>query len=303
LRNGRPLVEALVDAFLVLESAAPDEVNPDTAVRGMENMTSILLTLEEADQLALRTELEEIAGDLHDEVYRDFVARLPDVIGLTSRGTDVAAANDLERDIRRSVILSAYMRAWGLPSERVVSRRGPDQVEVYLFPERSDPLLSRFASVGVSGLEREDGTRASWELMMVLPLGLVGASAKEVSDFLLDVMAYSLRRDVVFEIGLTIPETPLMPKNWKPRALLLDEPRGEPVELDHFHVGPQRVGLVWLVPIYQDERELVLNQGLDAFDEVEQRSEWSPADPGRPSFVGGGRTPRTDPAAVPAKAR
>lgn len=85
MKDCRPLIRALVDAFLLLESAGPDEVNPDTAVRGMENIASNLLALEEADQLALRTELEEIASGSRDQVYGDFVAALPDMIGLTPR--------------------------------------------------------------------------------------------------------------------------------------------------------------------------------------------------------------------------
>ena len=41
------ILRALVDALLVLESSGPDEIHPDTAVRGMENVASSLLALED----------------------------------------------------------------------------------------------------------------------------------------------------------------------------------------------------------------------------------------------------------------
>ena len=80
--NYLPLVRAVIDAFLLLDSCGDDEVNPDTAVRGMENMASHLLELQPSDQLALRADLDRIAGRATDQAYRDFVRALPDMIGL-----------------------------------------------------------------------------------------------------------------------------------------------------------------------------------------------------------------------------
>lgn len=85
IKDDLPLIHALIAAFLLFESCGPDEVNPDTAVRGMENMASSLLALEQSDQLALRAKLEQIAEDARDQAYRGFVYALPDMIGLASR--------------------------------------------------------------------------------------------------------------------------------------------------------------------------------------------------------------------------
>ena len=84
MQNDLPLIEALISAFLLLEHSEPDEVNPDTAVRGMENMAWSLLNLSESDQLILRAKLEKIAAEAEDSSYRDFVQALPDMIGLAS---------------------------------------------------------------------------------------------------------------------------------------------------------------------------------------------------------------------------
>jgi len=194
-------------------------------------------------------------------------------------------SGELERDVRSAIILGAYIRDWGLPDERVTSRRGSESVDVYSFPPQKGGLLHRFATVGVSGLERDDGVTAAWEFVVILPAALAGASRNDVTSFILDVMAYSLRSDVRIARGKTVPATPQMPHAWSPKALLMDEPRGEPEALDTFHVGIQHVELLWLVPIYEEEERLIGEKGLAAFDELDDRSEWSLADPARPSVL------------------
>jgi hypothetical protein len=85
IQNYRPLIHGLIDAFMFLESSGADEVNPDSAVRCMENISSSLLELEPSDQLALRLEFVEIAASTADPRYSDFVRSLPDSIGLSSQ--------------------------------------------------------------------------------------------------------------------------------------------------------------------------------------------------------------------------
>jgi hypothetical protein len=188
-------------------------------------------------------------------------------------------------DIRRTIILGAYIYHWRLPDQRTISRRGGEVIEVYSFAPQADEKVHRFATVGISGIARQDKTPILHELFMCLPKGLAGASIDEVISFILDVAVYSLGRDTNFEIGATIPETPLMPQSWAPRAIILDEPRGESEELEYFHVGSQHINLIWLVPIYKAEYELIAREGLDAFYHLEEQSDWSLADPDRPSLT------------------
>jgi hypothetical protein len=84
VQNNLPLIHALIDAFLFLENATDNEVDPDSAVRCMENMAASLLALENSDQLALRSHLMTIADESEDSSYRNFVRNLPDSIGLAS---------------------------------------------------------------------------------------------------------------------------------------------------------------------------------------------------------------------------
>ena len=84
IKDNLPLIYGIIEAFMLLENCGPDEVNPDTAVRGMEHIASALLKLEASDQIALRKELEHIAAKARDNTYRDFVRALPDSIGLAT---------------------------------------------------------------------------------------------------------------------------------------------------------------------------------------------------------------------------
>ena len=86
IKNYLPLVHALIDAFLFLENAGDTEVDPDSAVRCMEHMSSSLLVLGEADQFALREHFVKIAEELSGPGVVKFVRELPDMIGLARRG-------------------------------------------------------------------------------------------------------------------------------------------------------------------------------------------------------------------------
>jgi hypothetical protein len=87
IKNNLALVRALIDAFLFLESADSEEVNPDSAVRCMENIASSLLSMETSDQIALRSICAKIADESNDASYSSFVRSLPDMIGLAA-GTE-----------------------------------------------------------------------------------------------------------------------------------------------------------------------------------------------------------------------
>jgi len=81
-KNCLPLIQALIDALIVLEFAGSDEINPDTAVRAMEHIAASLSTLDPADQLLLRRHFHQIAADAQDQAYKEFISALPDMLGL-----------------------------------------------------------------------------------------------------------------------------------------------------------------------------------------------------------------------------
>jgi hypothetical protein len=84
IQNYLPLIHAVIESLLFFESAGPNDVDPDSAVRCMENIAANLLALDKSDQLALRSHLVSISKESQDPSYATFVSELPDNIGLAS---------------------------------------------------------------------------------------------------------------------------------------------------------------------------------------------------------------------------
>lgn len=186
-------------------------------------------------------------------------------------------------DVRRALVLGAYMHAWGMPRDRVVSTKGPTTVEVYSFPGHSADEVTRFATFGVlSAL----GELRRVEFLAVLPSDLAGASVREVALMMLGaVEAVAAIDERVSLVGTTF-ESFDMPAVWGTRAILLDEPRGEVESISTIAVGGgEFVEVLWVVPIHAAELDLIAREGLGAFDELVQAAEWSLAEPRRDPLV------------------
>ncbi len=84
IKNYHALIHAIIAALLFLENAGPNEVDPDSAVRCMEDIAASLLALEKSDQLALRADFEKIADEQPDSAYKNAIRAMPDEIGLAS---------------------------------------------------------------------------------------------------------------------------------------------------------------------------------------------------------------------------
>ena len=202
--------------------------------------------------------------------------------------TDMNDSNSREKerqlsfDIRRSILLYSYIKHWGQPSRRTISTKkgNPDRVEVYEFPPQQDGVY-RIVTIGVSSQPINNYRCANWELLFCLPETLGGANSVSVVNYLLDIMAYSLRSDVDMKIGTTIPETKFAPDPWSTRAILVDEARGEAEEMATFAIGEQNVDLLWLVPITRKEMDYIKQNGLEAFDRLEAKSHFSLLDVNR----------------------
>ena len=81
----RELIEALIAAFMGLENAHDDDVNPDWALKVLEGMCEPLLRLSEADRDLFRAQLRELTVELDDDPFyepsRRFYTELPAMIG------------------------------------------------------------------------------------------------------------------------------------------------------------------------------------------------------------------------------
>src|SRR6266581_1799919 len=81
IRDQEPLLLALAEALSLLEHCTDDEIDPDIAVRGMENISHCLHALDAGDRLELARGLERIAAAASDEPFRTFVRCLPEILG------------------------------------------------------------------------------------------------------------------------------------------------------------------------------------------------------------------------------
>jgi hypothetical protein len=82
--ESRPLILAVIDAFLLLELCGEDEIDRETATRATDSICANLMRLRHDDQVELREQLSEIAEESDDPTYREVVATIADQVGLAS---------------------------------------------------------------------------------------------------------------------------------------------------------------------------------------------------------------------------
>ena len=147
------------------------------------------------------------------------------------------SSESLSFDIKRSIILAEYIKCWGVPEFRnVVSINTPkikgeaEAIELYIFPGEDMDQVSRVATIGLSSYIFPDGKSCNSELLMVLPYDIVDDEIKFISNYIRSICNYIINTQgrnlkaeeiVSEEIGKNVPD------DW-PKALLFDEPRGEP---------------------------------------------------------------------------
>ena len=189
---------------------------------------------------------------------------------------------DLEFDIKRSIILAEYIKCWGMPETRHIMSNNntvnkSEAVEVYVFPGEDMDQVSRVATIGLSSCKFDDGKSCSSELLMVLPYDIVDDEIDAISGYMCEISKYiinTLERNLGAEEILPAQVIERVPENW-PKALLFDEPRGEPNELNNFYIGMQHVKLSWVIPIFESEFALIKNSGIESFDEAIHDAELS----------------------------
>ncbi|WP_162952041.1 hypothetical protein [Streptomyces griseorubiginosus] len=80
--NEEPLIKAVVAAMLLLEQCGPDEVDPDTAVRGLENIGYELLKFTEVERVEFMNLIERVASSESDPHVAEFTRNVPFAIGM-----------------------------------------------------------------------------------------------------------------------------------------------------------------------------------------------------------------------------
>lgn len=185
-------------------------------------------------------------------------------------------------DVRRSILLSAYMEQWGMPEYRVIMSKTESGVyiEMYLFPDRGG--VSRFVTIGLSNTVYKSGQPAACEWMMALPSDLGGEKAERIFNYFADLIAHHIEIATDLSVPLVMGSSALAPDNWHAKALLLDELRGESDSLEELQVGSEVFPLLWAVPITEKEAAIILEKDIEDFDAIFEKSDYSIIDPCRP---------------------
>lgn len=146
---------------------------------------------------------------------------------------------ELSLDIRRTVILGAYIREWKMPEYRIVLSKPETavHVEVYYFPADAENEVARFATVGLSVTHRPSGQAVGTEWVMALTSDLGGESVDRIFTYLCDLIAHHIESAGDSRIPRVMEESPLAPANWTTTAFLLDELRGKVKSWRRFRSG------------------------------------------------------------------
>lgn len=194
----------------------------------------------------------------------------------------------LHFDIYRTIVLGHYIKHWGMPEFRriVINNDDESKIEIYTFPAASNQHVYRIATVGLAEQKKPDGSNEAQEFFMTLPDDLGGCEIDEVTNYLADIGAHSVKNLGKSELPRIMGESKLAPLKWATKAILIDEPRGE--SEDFFEISIAKlldVQFSWIIPIHETEYKFILDNGIDAFDELDRASRFSIADITRPSFT------------------
>jgi Suppressor of fused protein (SUFU) len=200
----------------------------------------------------------------------------------------VADSDDrFQDDVRRAIILGAFIREWGLPEYRRVVSFANGPIEVYSFPKCARNDVHRIVTVGLSGLVGPNGDQLSCELELVFPGLLTDEDRRMVFEVMLSLANHPLKTSAPVKPGevWAMGGGLAVPSHWKTRAFLVDEARGEPESLAAFHLGDQHIDFYWMVGIHEDERKFIESHGIEAFDALCEQSGVTLIDQERSSVV------------------
>lgn len=198
--------------------------------------------------------------------------------------TESSKERELSFDIRRTIILGAFIKEWAMPEYRVVLSKPENAVfvEIYYFPAVNENDVARFATVGLSSTLRSNGQPIGTEWMMALTYDLGGDSVDRIFSYACDLIAHHIETSLDSQIPRVMEESRLAPENWSAKAFFLDELRGESEELEEIQIGNEVVQVIWAIPVTAQEASLILREGVESFDSYIASAEHSIIDPRRP---------------------
>lgn len=190
-------------------------------------------------------------------------------------------------DIYHSAVLCNYIKYWGLPEFRVISTRKKfdEKIYVYYFPCNERNKICRIATIGLS-LQSGLMGKVECEYIFTLPCDLGKASLESVCDYLLDIAVHTVTEISDITPPRVMPPSGLAPNEWRTKAVLFDELRGEDENFSSVLCEELfKTEFIWVVPIHESEFLSIVNNGIEEFDYHEQNSDVSIVDVNRDPFI------------------
>lgn len=190
-------------------------------------------------------------------------------------------------DIYRSQILSLYIKEWGQPENRWIFKKENDiPLEIYFFPRKDNDSISRIATIGIGLISQFKKQKFNFEYLFVLPYDFVEKNEEIVVKYLLDIALHLSKSEAESDIRV-ISEINIAPNCFLQKSILVDEARGEAEELADIFIAEKfnNVALRWVIPVYKDEADFILKNGIEEFDYLESSSNLSLVDINRNSFL------------------
>ncbi|ENX63765.1 MULTISPECIES: suppressor of fused domain protein [Acinetobacter] len=190
-------------------------------------------------------------------------------------------------DIYRSQILSLYIREWGQPENRWIFKKENDiPLEIYFFPRKDNDSISRIVTIGIGLISQFKKQKFNFEYLFALPYDFVEKNEEMIVKYLLDIALHLSKSEAESDIRV-ISEINVAPNCFLQKSILVDEARGEAEELADIFIAEKfnNVALRWVIPVYKDEADFILKNGIEEFDCLESSSNLSLVDINRNSFL------------------
>lgn len=177
-----------------------------------------------------------------------------------------------------------YVAAWGPVAHAVSAVAALPTSRFNVLTFESEPSVLRLATQGLAAARIDDQAPLMCELLLVVDKDFAGVSRRQAVHFMLDLGANFLSRNVKFPLKRpAVLDATFSP--WNQASVLLDEPTGESENLLVLEYDGRTADLVWVVPIYASEANLIRARGIEAFDALASSAAYSLADLRRPAFA------------------
>lgn len=188
-------------------------------------------------------------------------------------------------NIRRSLILSSYIKEWGYPKTAHICTWNNCDIEIYFFPPKDPNHVCRIATIGASKLINNNNEKLLFEYLVVLPPDFSGITEKRIESLIMNLIIHSTKLNWLLKVNEVIEVKNIFPDCWRMSYIWRNEPWAEDESVQSWDFYGQKIDLIWVVPIYETEKKYISEKGRDAFEDECDMAGCNLFDPSREPVV------------------